>query len=225
MMNSSKNRTRLVLCFSIQTILSLAGLFYEHRLTEVQMNVLSKLNRDFLEHSVNVQGALFRVQSLPAEQILALLQGSTVMYADPEALTSALNRVKVIRDEFTEAVESLKFAIHAAKVTNAINGTLDYSQRFNEALDKASALLEGGQKQEATEVIMNRCTQLQSALMSNVATLQSACAEEQSDKIKETITLDSQRIAKQRRSFLLIVAGVLGAGLSFIFFVRRPYSE
>jgi hypothetical protein len=225
MLRSPNFRSRLVLCFALQTILSLAGLFYEHGITEVQMNVLGKLNRDFLEHSVNVQGALFRIQALPAEQILALLQGSIVMYADPEALPSAFTRLKAIRDEFTDSIESLKLAIHSVPVMSALEGTLDYSQRFNEALDKAANLLEKGQKQEATEVLMNRCSQLQASFVASVASLQSACAGEQSDKIKETQTLDAERFASDRRSLFWIVTGILGAGLGFIFFISRPIAE
>lgn len=214
-------RSRLVLCFSIQTVLSLAGLFYEHRITEAQMNALGRLNRDFLEHSVNVQGALFRIQSLPAEQILALLQGSIVMYSDPEALPSAFIRLKAIRDEFTDAIEALKFAIHSAKVTDALEATLDYSQRFNEALDKAARLLEKGEKQEATDVLMNRGSQLQASFVASVANLQSACAGEQSEKMEETQILDSKRVLVERRSLFWIVTGIVGAGLGFIFLIRH----
>jgi hypothetical protein len=214
-------RSRLVLCFSLQTVLSLAGLFYEHRITEAQMNALGKLNRDFLEHSVNVQGALFRIQSLPAEQILALLQGSIVMYSDPEALPSAFIRLKAIRDEFTDATEALKFAIHSTKVTNALEATLDYSQRFNEALDKAARLLEKGEKQEATDVLMNRCSQLQASFVASVANLQSACAGEQAEKMEETQILDSKRVLVERRSLFWIVTGIVGAGLGFVFLIRH----
>jgi len=185
------------------------------------MDVLEKLNRDFLEHSVNVQGALFRIQSLPAEQILALLQGSIVMYSDPEALPSAFIRLKAIRDEFTDATEALKFAIHSAKVTSALEATLDYSQRFNEALDKAARLLEKGEKQEATDVLMNRCSQLQASFVASVATLQSACAGEQSEKMEETQILDSKRVLVERRSLFWIVTGIVGAGLGFVFLIRH----
>jgi hypothetical protein len=185
------------------------------------MDVLEKLNRDFLEHSVNVQGALFRIQSLPAEQILALLQGSIVMYSDPEALPSAFIRLKAIRDEFTDATEALKFAIHSAKVTSALEATLDYSQRFNEALDKAARLLEKGEKQEATDVLMNRCSQLQASFVASVATLQFACAGEQSEKMEETQILDSKRVLVERRSLFWIVTGIVGAGLGFVFLIRH----
>jgi len=185
------------------------------------MNALGKLNRDFLEHSVNVQGALFRIQSLPAEQILALLQGSIVMYSDPEALPSAFIRLKAIRDEFTDATEALKFAIHSAKVTSALEATLDYSQRFNEALDKAARLLEKGEKQEATDVLMNRCSQLQASFVASVANLQSACAGEQAEKMEETQILDSKRVLVERRSLFWIVTGIVGAGLGFVFLLRH----
>jgi len=185
------------------------------------MNALGKLNRDFLEHSVNVQGALFRIQSLPAEQILALLQGSIVMYSDPEALPSAFIRLKAIRDEFADATEALKFAIHSAKVTSALEATLDYSQRFNEALDKAARLLEKGEKQEATDVLTNRCSQLQASFVASVATLQSACAGEQSEKMEETQILDSKRVLVERRSLFWIVTGIVGAGLGFVFLIRH----
>ena len=225
MLSSLTVRSRLVLCFCLQTVLSLAGLFYEHNITETQMNVLGKLNRDFLEHSVNVQGALFRIQSTPAEQILALLQGSVIMYSDPKALPNAFTRLKAIRDEFTDSIESLKFAIHGAPVMAALEGTLDYSQRFNEALDKAVHLLEKGQKQEATDVLMNRCSQLQTSFVASVASLQSACAGEQSDKIAETQTLDAERFLSERRSLFWIVTGIVGAGLAFIFFISRPVSK
>jgi len=215
-------RVRLVLCFSLQTVLSLTGLFYQHRITGAQMDVLEKLNRDFLEHSVNVQGALFRIQSLPAEQILSLLQGSIVMYSDSEALPSALIRLKAIRDEFTDAIEALKFAIHGAKVTYALEGTLDSSQRFNEALDKAARLLEKGEKQEATDVLMNRCSQLQTSFVASVANLQFACAGEQAEKMEETQLFNSKRVLAERQSLFWIVTGIVGAGLGFISFIRRP---
>ncbi len=200
----------------------MGGLFYSHEITESQINVLGKLTRDMLEHSVNVESALFRIQALPAEQTLELIQASILLYSDPETLQTAVQRVIVSREDLEESLGSVRIAINSQRVTAALQETADSARRFNEAIDKAIALIKNGQKTEAMDVLMNRCTQLETALGANVAKLQHACAGEQANKSDETRLLDAQRIARERRTLLWLVLGGLGAGLGFILSIRRP---
>jgi len=225
MLKNFSTRKRLILCFALQTLLSLCGLFYSHEMTESEIRILGKLTRDMLEHSVNVEGALFRIQALPAEQTLELIQGSIVMYSDPEALQQAVQKVLTSREELDDALEIVKIAIHGERVTEAIKETTDSAKHFNDAIDKATALLLKGQKLEGVDVLMNRCTQLGSSLVASVAKLQNACTGEQSDKLDETRQLDAQRIAQERKTLLWLVVSGLGAGLGFILSIRRPLHQ
>ncbi|MEI6871249.1 MAG: hypothetical protein WCL08_03110 [Verrucomicrobiota bacterium] len=191
-------------------------------MTESQIHVLGKLTRDLIEHSVTVESALFRIQALPAEQTLELIQASILLYSDPETLEKAVQRVSVSRADLEESLESVKIAIHGQRVSEALQETAESAERFNEAIEKAILLLKNGQKPEAMDVLMNRCTQLETALVGNVAKLQNACTAEQSNKRDETRLLDAQRIASERRTLLWLVLGGLGAGLGFILSIRRP---
>jgi len=209
-------RRRLILCFSLQTLLGLGSLFYSHRITESQIYVLGKLTRDILEHSVNVESALFRIQALPAEQTLSLIQGASLMYSEPDILEKSVQKVLDSRNELSEALESVEIAIHGDRVSESIQEAKEAVRRFNEAIDKATDLLVKGQKPEGMEVLMNRCTQLETGLVAAVSNLENACTAAQSKKLDETRMLDDQRIATQRKTLLWLVAGILAAGVGFI---------
>ncbi len=155
---------RLLLYFAFQTTFSLGVLFYGHSRTESQIRVLGKLTQDVLEHSVHIGEAFFKIQALPVGQILELVQGSIVMYSDPEALQKGVQKVITKRAEIDESLESLRASIHSEILTEAIQATIESSNRFNDAIDKSASLLLNGQKTEGDDVLMNRCTLLGAGL-------------------------------------------------------------
>jgi len=197
-------------------------MFYSHESTESQIRVLGKLTRDMLEHSVNVESALFRIQAIPSEEALELMQASALTYSDPEAVPRSVQKVNLKRDELQYSLEVIKIAIRSQSVSAAMQETEDWTKRFNEAIDKASDLLMKGQKNEGIDVLVNRCTQLETALVASVARLQKACTDEQSNKIEETRLLDAQRIASERKTLFWLILGGLGTGWGFILSMRRP---
>ncbi len=214
-------RRRLVLLFTLQTLISLGSLFYGNRIGESQIDVLGKLTRNMMEHSVNVEGALFRIQALPAEQTLDLSQAASVMYSDPSVLEESVRKVQESRADLNEMLDSLETALHDRSVSESTSEVRESVQRFNESIDKSTALLLKGQRPEGTEVLMNRCAQLGRALMEAVSKLESACTGAQSRKMDETRMLDDQRIASQRRMLLWLAASCFAAGAGFILAIER----
>ena len=221
MLKQSSTINRTLLYFAVQILLNVGGLFYCHTITESQIRVLGKLTRDILEHSVNVETALFRIQALPAEQTLELVQGASLMYSDPEAVIKSVQKVLASRNELNDSLESVETAIHDPNVLESVRETKDAVGRFNDAIDKSTALLLKGQKAEGMDVLMNRCTQLETSLVTSVAKLQSACTGAQSNKLDETRFLDSQRIASERKTLLWLLAGDLVVGLGFILSISQ----
>ena len=212
MLKTLSIRRRLILCFALQTLLSLGGLLFSHRISESQVHVLGKISRDLLEHSVHLEGALFKIQSLPAEQTLNMIQSASVMYSEPEILQKAVEKMFASRAELDESIESVDVAIRDGLVVESLQETKEAVQRFNEAMDKATALLLKGQKSEGVDVLMNRCVQLSAA----ASKLASACTGAQSNKLEETRLIDAQRIASERRTLFWLIVGSLVAGLGFI---------
>ena len=84
-------RKRVVVFFLLQTMLCLCGLIFSHIVSEGQIEQLGNLTRNVLEHSVNVETALFKIQSLPSDQVLELFQGTSVMYSEPDAIEKSVN--------------------------------------------------------------------------------------------------------------------------------------
>ena len=59
MLRQPSIRRRLILIFLLQTAVSLGGLFYGRQIADSQVNVMAKLTRETLEHSISVERILF----------------------------------------------------------------------------------------------------------------------------------------------------------------------
>jgi hypothetical protein len=222
MLRRISTRRRLILCFALQTLLAVGGLLYMHRIAESQIHVLGRLTRDVLEHSVNIESALFRIQAVPAEQTLELIQASILLYSDPGALERAVKKVSEGREELQNSLESVKISIRRETVMEAVQLAEDSARRFYEGIDKAADLLQKGQKTEGLDVLMNRCTQLETALVASVSKLEFVCTGEQSKKLEEIRGLEEVRISSERRVIMGLILGSLIAGFCFILSIRRP---
>jgi len=209
-------RGRLILCFSLQTLLSLGGLVHSYKLTESKIQVQVKVTRDILESSEKEDSALFRVQALSAEQKVDLIQGISLMYADPDALQKSVHKMLASRYELSDLIEKVEVATHDGRVLETLQETKEAVRRFDESTDKSAALLLKGQKSEGLDVLMNRCTQMESALAASVAKIRNACAIVQANKLDEIRVPDDQRIASERKTLLWLLAGSLVVGLGFI---------
>jgi len=197
-------------------MLCLCGLIFSHIVSEGQIEQLGNLTRNVLEHSVNVETALFKIQSLPSDQVLELFQGTSVMYSEPDAIEKSVNKVLLNRGELVDLLENVAFSFRDLSLPENLEEVREALQRFNEAVDKSTALLLKGKRAEGMDVLMNRCIHLESGLMSAVGKLQSACISLQSGKLEETRKFDAERIARQRRILIWLIAGILAAGISFV---------
>jgi hypothetical protein len=197
-------------------MLCLCGLIYSHIVSEGQIEQLGNLTRNVLEHSVNVETALFKIQSLPGDQTLELIQGTSLMYSEPDAIEKSVKEVLLDRGELVDLLENVAFSFRDGSLSENLEKVREALGRFNEAVDKSTGLLLKGQRAEGMDVLMNRCIHLESGVVSAVGKLQSACISLQSAKLEETRKLDSERIARQRRILVWLIAGVLAAGISFV---------
>ena len=201
-------------------MLCLCGLIYSHIVSEGQIEQLGNLTRNVLEHSVNVETALFKIQSLPGDQTLELIQGTSLMYSEPDAIEKSVKEVLLGRGELVDLLENVAFSFRDGSLSENLEKVREALGRFNEAVDKSTGLLLKGQRAEGMDVLMNRCIHLESGLMSAVGKLQGACISLQSGKLEETRKLDAERIARQRRILIWLIAGVLAAGISFLVTIR-----
>jgi hypothetical protein len=172
-----------------------------------------------MEYSEKVEGSLFRIQALPAEQTLELIQGAALMYSDPDKLGESVHKVLASRYELNDSIECIETATHDGGILDSVQEIRVAVRRFDEAIDKSATLLLKGQKPEGMEVLMNRCTQLETALAASVARLRNVCTIVQSHKLDDIRMLDDQRIATDRKVLFWLLAGSLVVGLGFALFL------